>query len=78
MHFSEKTRIDIENNSQMAGQQASQHLDRPRLKRLDHQGVVGVRKNACAQRPRLIPGQPVFVEQQPHELRHSQRGMGVV
>ena len=73
-----KARVDAIDDLQMARQDAAEHLHRPGLQCLVHQRVVGIRENTLAQRPGLVPGHGVFIEQQAHQLRDRQHRVGVV
>ena len=62
----------------MAGQHAGHHLDWPLLQRLGHHGVVGVVQALRGQLPCLVPRHVHHINQQAHELRHSNGRVGVV
>ena len=74
----QKVGIDVKNDLQVARQHPAEHLYRPGLQRLMHEGVVGVREHALAQTPGVGPGQVVLIEQQAHQLGDGQHRVGVV
>ena len=74
----QKVGIDVKNDLQVARQHPAEHLYRPGLQRLMHEGVVGVREHTLAQTPGVGPGQVVLIEQQAHQLGNGQHRMGVV
>ena len=78
LHGFQKIVINLENNLQMARQDFPQHLDRPGLQRLAHQGMVGVGEDLTGHPESVIPAEAVFVNQQTHQLRDRQHRMGVV
>ena len=58
--------------------QAGEELNGPLLECLGHDGVVRVRAGLVRNLPRLFPAESLFVHQNAHELRHRDRGVGVV
>ena len=58
--------------------QAGEELNGPLLECLGHDGVVRVRAGLARNLPRLFPAESLFVHQNAHELRHRDRGVGVV
>jgi len=77
-HLAQKVGVDIINNLHVARQQVRHEPHRPLLKRLGHERVVRVGESLLRDIPRLVPGQPVLVNKQPHELRDSNSRMSVV
>ena len=61
-----------------AGQQLAHHVLRPALERLGHDGVVGIGDGASRQILGLLPGQPLLVHEDAHELGDHQAGVRVV
>ena len=59
-------------------QQAGEELNGPLLERLGHDGVVRVCAGLACDCPRLFPAESLLVHQDAHELRHRDRGVGVV
>ena len=70
--------VDLVDDLQVAGQQPGDQVQGPLLEGLGHEGVVGVGEGTDGQVPGMVPGQVVDVHQQAHQLRHGQRGVGVV
>src|SRR6266446_3741558 len=62
----------------MAWQQASEERDRPALKGLRHECVVGIRKNSVRHLPGLVPIQLMLVNQEAHQFGDGDRGMRVI
>ncbi len=62
----------------MAGQEPLHEAQGPGLQRLGHKGVVGVAQGLGGDLPGGFPGHPFVVDQDAHELGHSQRRMGVI
>ena len=65
---------DLVNTRQQAGEQ----VDRPFLKSFRHNRVVRVRAGAGCQIPGLVPAVSVLIHQETHELRYSNRRMGII
>ena len=61
-----------------AGQPPLNELLGPALQRLGHDGVVGVGDGVGSDVPRLVPAVPLLVQQDAHQLRDGQGGVGVV
>ena len=62
----------------MARQHQLEPPQRPFFQCLGQEGVVGVGKRAPRDVPGLVPSKAGFVEQDPHQLRNGQAGMGIV
>ena len=62
----------------MSGQDCLQHGDGPALQGLGQNGVVGVGARPVHQLERLVPRQTLKVNEDTHQLRDGQRGMGVI
>ncbi len=77
-HLFQKAAIDLVDNFQVARQDIAQQLHRPGFQGLGHEGVISVAKGPHANVPGLCPAQPLLVDQQPHEFRDGDGGMGVV
>ena len=77
-HAGEETRVHVEDDLQVARQDAAHHLHRPGLQRLVHQRVVGVREDFLRMAPGGVPVEAVFVDQQAQQLGHGQHRVGVV
>ena len=74
----EEPAVDFVDDLEVAGQRLAEHRQRPGLQRLGQQGVVGVAESRDGDLPRLVPVQLAVVDQQPHELSHRDRGVGVI
>ena len=70
--------IDLVHDLIDAGEQSLKEILRPLFERLRHDGVVGVGDAARGDVPRLLPAHAVLVEEDAHELRYAEGGMGVV
>jgi hypothetical protein len=71
-------RVDALDDLHVARQEPGELPHRPRLERLGQQRVVGVVEDARGDAPRGLPRDAVLVDQEPHELRHGDRGMRIV
>ena len=74
----EEAGVDLVDDLEVARQQLGEELQRPALKRLGEQRVVGVGEGLAGDLPGGVPVHPVLVHQQPHQLGHRDRGVGVV
>ena len=63
---------------QVARQHPLEQRHRPGLQRLGQQGVVGVGEGALVMLPGRVPVHAVLVDQEPHQLGHGDRRVGVV
>jgi hypothetical protein len=70
--------VDLEDDLELARNKEAHPVDRPTLKRLGKQGVIGVGERSARDIPRFVPTQMRFVEQNAHELWHGKSRMGVV
>ena len=70
--------VDLLHNLVYTGQQSGEQLNRPLFQGLRHDGVVGVGAGLGGHFPGLVPGQPLLIHEDPHELRNRHCGMGVV
>ena len=77
-HGVEEARIDLVDDLQVSRQHAAEQVQRPALQRLGQQRVVGVGEGARGDRPGLVPGHHVLIDQQAHQLRDRDRRMRVV
>jgi len=71
-------RVDALDDLHVARQEPRELPHRPRLERLGQQCVIGVVEDARGDAPRRLPRDAVLVDQEPHELRHGNRGMRIV
>ncbi len=78
VHVVHEAVVDLEDDLHVPRQQALEERDRPALQRLGQQRVVGVGRGLLRQLPGPVPGQPLVVEQHPHQLCHGDGGVGVV
>ena len=70
--------VDLLTDGVDARQLLPEQVDVPALKRLAHNGVVRVGQRAAGDVPRLVPAEVVLINEQAHQLRHTQGRMGVV
>jgi hypothetical protein len=77
-HQLEEARVDLEDELEVPRQEAREERQRPRLERLGQERVVRVRERLGGDGPRVVPAEAVHVEQEAHQLGHSQRGVRVV
>ena len=70
--------VDFEDELQVTRQDAAHHFHRPGFQRFAHQGVVGVGEDFPAGCPGVVPFDGVFVDQDAHQLRDGEYGVGVV
>src|SRR5437879_828238 len=61
----EEAFVDLEDELEMPRQDLLKKGHAPFLQRLGKQGVIGVGKRACDQRPGFLPGHAVFVVEEP-------------
>ena len=69
---------DLDEDLPDAGQPLLNELLGPALQRLRQDGVVGVGDGVGDDVPRLVPAVPLLVQQDAHQLRDGQGGVGVV
>jgi hypothetical protein len=77
-HLVEEAGVDLVDDFQVPWQQPAEQLDRPFLQSLRQQRVIGIGKGRAGHLPGGVPFDLVLVHQQPHQLCHGDRGMGVV
>ena len=77
-HLLEKAPVDFIDDFQMPRQEGGKQRQVPLLQRFREQGVIGVGQAAAGDAPGGIPWEVLLVNQQPHELRHGNRRMGVI
>ena len=70
--------VDLVDDLQVARQQLLEQLHAPGFQRLRQQGVVGVAEAGRGDLPGRIPVDAVHIDQQPHQLGHSDGRVGVV
>ncbi len=70
--------VDLVDDVQNARQQLAEQPHRPPLQRFGQQRVVGVGHHLAGDRPSVVPLQSVLVQQDPHQFRHPDGGMGIV
>ena len=70
--------VDLLTDGVDARQLLTEQIDVPALKRLAHNGVVRIGQRAAGDVPRLVPAEVVLIDEQAHQLRHTQGRMGVV
>ena len=74
----EKASVDFVDDFELPRQEAFKPRHRPLLERLGQQRVVGVSERSLRETPGLVPAKLGLVQQQPHQLGHCHRRMGVV
>ena len=74
----EELLVDPVDDLQVPRQEASEQVDRPDLQSLGQQGVAGVGEALLGDGPRLVPLEPLEVDEDPHQFRHRDDRMGVV
>ncbi len=77
-HLVEEAVVDLVDDLQVPRQRLAEDAQRPGLQRLGQQRVVGVGEGLDGDLPRLVPAQVVVVDEQPHQLGHRDRRVGVV
>ena len=77
-HLVEKPPVDFEDDLEVPWQHTGEERHRPLLQCLGQQRVVRVRQRALRHGPRRVPVHDLFVDQQAHQLRDGDRGMGIV
>ena len=70
--------VDLLDDLELAGQKSAHERHRPLFERFRHDGVVRVGDRAAGDVPRLLPRETLAVHQKTHQLRHAERGVGVV
>ena len=70
--------VDLLTDGVNARQLLPEQIDRPTLKCLGHDGMVGVGKRRAGDLPRAFPAIVVLVDQQAHQLWHAERRMRIV
>ena len=78
MHRLHQAPVDLVDDLQLARQHQLEPGHRPVLERFGQQGVIGIGQGPLGDIPGLVPAETLLVEQDPHQLRHRHRGMGVV
>ena len=77
-HVIEEALVDLVDDLELSRQHLLEVAKRPFFQRLGQQRVVRVGQGPPRQVPRLLPAELRVVEQDAHQLRHRQGGMGVV
>ena len=70
--------VDLVDDLEMTRNEELHPFDRPALERLGQQSMIGVGERALGEVESLIPPEMRVVEQNAHELRRRQGGMGIV
>ena len=71
-------KIDLIDDLQMSWEHNTESIDRPSLKRLGQQSVIGVGARLDSDLPGLFPGETLLVDEDAHELRYGERRVRVV
>ncbi len=77
-HVLQEPAVDLVDDLQVPRHDALEQRDGPLLQRLRHQGVVRVAHRRLRDLPGLLPREVALVDEDAHQLRHRERGMGVV
>ena len=77
-HIDEPAAVDLVNDHIDARQKRLEHLDRPLLKGLRHDRVIRVRHRVLRDGPRLVPLEPLLIDEDAHELCDTERRMRIV
>ena len=77
-HHAQEAGVDLIDDLQLAGQQLLEQPQTPALQSFRQQGVVGVADRGGGDTPGRIPVDAVNIDQQAHQFRHGDGGMGVV
>ncbi len=77
-YFFKQAVVDFINQLQMAGQQFLHQVDAPHFQCFGHDGVVGIGKQAGREVPGRIPIPVMHIQQQAHQFRDAQAGVGVI
>ena len=70
--------VDLLDDHMDSGQLQAEEILVPRLKRLGHDGMVGVRADLNHGVPRSVPIKEILVDQDSHQLGNTKGGMGIV
>ena len=73
-----KPAVDLLHDLVDTRKQAGKQLDGPFLQRLGHDSMVGVSAGLRRDLPCLVPAQVFLIQEDPHQLGHSHRRVGVV
>ena len=76
--LAEETLVDFINDLKMPGQDVAKEGDRPAFQCFGQDGVIGVAERARGDVPCLVPAEPFYIDQEPHQFRNGQGGMRVV
>ena len=77
-HVVEEAPVDLVDDLELPRQHLLEVVQRPFFQRLGQQRVVRVGQGPLREVPRLLPAELRLVEQDAHQLRHRQGGMGIV
>ena len=70
--------VDLAHNAVYPRQLLAEQIDLPVLERLGHNRMVRVGKALARDVPGLVPAHFILVDEQPHQLRHTERRVRVV
>ena len=77
-HVVEEAPVDLVDDLKLSRQHLLEIAQRPFFQRLGQQRVVGVGQGPPREVPCLVPPELRLVEQDAHQLRHRQSGMGII
>src|SRR4029453_3771918 len=70
--------VDFVDDLQVTRQHPFKPDDRPFLKSFGQEGVIRVGQSPLGKVPSLVPSETRFIEQNPHQLRHSHCRMRII
>jgi hypothetical protein len=77
-HDIEEASIDLVDDLEVSREHFREQTERPAFERFGKERVIRVRERLGRDRPGLFPRHDVFIDEQAHELRDSDRGMRIV
>ena len=76
LHY--KSAVDLLNDLINSGQQLGEQVDRPLLKCLSHNRMVGICTGSGGDIPCLVPAETIVIQKDTHQLRDGHGRMGIV
>ena len=77
-YIDEPAAVDLVDDHVDARQQILEHTDFPFFKSLRHDGMIGIGNGLLRNLPCLVPTEPLFIDENAHELCDTERRMGIV
>ena len=78
LNLHNETAVNLLHDLIYTRKQSGEQLDRPFLKSLCHDGVVGVRTGLCGHIPRLFPCEVLLIHENTHQLGNCHRRMSII